>query len=42
MIFLQHDFKIRSITVLVWMVVLFSCKTDIKEVNALATREGLP
>lgn len=42
MIFLQHDFKIRSITILVWMVVLFSCKTDIKEVNALATREGLP
>lgn len=41
MIFLQHDFKIRSITILVWMVVLFSCKTDIKEVNALATREGL-
>ena len=35
--------RLKSITVLfAGAVMLFSCKTDLKEVNALATREGLP
>lgn len=40
--FLQCIF-IKGITILVLgVVMLLSCKTDIKEVNALITREGLP
>ena len=40
---LRHIIWVRGSTVLVvGTVMLFSCKTDIKEVNALAAREGLP
>lgn len=40
---LHHIICVRSITVLAMgTVMLFSCKTDIKEVNALAHREGSP
>ena len=40
---LHHIICIRGIIVLfLGTVMLFSCKTDPKEVNALATREGLP
>lgn len=43
MIFRFRAFGIQSITVLILgTVMLFSCKTDVKEVNAIASREGMP
>lgn len=43
MIFLYRAFGIKSITVLaLGAVMFFSCKTDIKEVNAIGSRDGMP
>ena len=43
MIFLYRALKIKSITVLVLgTVMLFSCKTNMKDVDAIGNRNGMP